>query len=189
MMIDKIHSKMVQLFHQYIIGKLHPDFFSEEFDRYESQLFPEFLSERASSVQSYGQLIMLNRQAKEASSGAMKNLKESLTRLNHYQNIAALNISEHGAKGLLSGDKHAMQEFFSNSKNVEFVRQAYRLKHSPDNLSRPFFDSALIQLDEVFNARTCAAQQSGFSTYSDGKCALISDTQTVSVLKILNTFS
>lgn len=100
-------------------------------------------------------------QAKEASSGAMANLKESLTRLNHYQNIAAMSISEHGPKGLLSGDKHAMQEFFSNSKNVEFVCQAYRLKHCPDNLSRPFFDSALIQLDEVFNARTCAASKAG----------------------------
>lgn len=46
MMIDQIHSEMVQLFHQYIVGKLHPDFFSAEFNRYESQLFPAFLSER-----------------------------------------------------------------------------------------------------------------------------------------------
>jgi len=185
MMIDQIHSAMVQLFHQYILGKLPPDSFSAEFSRYESQLFPAFMSESMSSVQSYGQLMMLTRQAKEASSGQMASLKASLTHLNHYQNTAVLSLSEHDTKGLFSGDKHEMQDFFSSTENVEFVHQAYRLKHNPDNLSRPFFDSALKQLDEVFNVRTGAAQQSGFSTYSHGKCALISDTRTPSVLKML----
>lgn len=122
----------------YIIGKLQTEFFTERFDYYESQLFPNFLSESESSVTLYGQLIRLNRQAKEASFSAMKKLKESFIRLNHYQSMAAINISEYRVEGRLSGDKNLMREFFTNSKNVEFMRQTYGLKHIPETLSRLF---------------------------------------------------
>jgi len=185
MMIDKIHSGMVQLFHQYILGRLPPDAFSTEFSRYESRLYPAFLSERLASVQLYGQLMLLTRLAKETSASPMASLKASLTRLNHHQKAASRDLSGHGTKELFSGDKHAMQNFFSNAENVESVREAYRLKHIPDSLSRPLFDAALTHLDEVFNVRTEVARQHGFSSYSHGKCALISDTQTESVLKTL----
>jgi len=185
MMIDQIHSDMVQLFHQYIFGKLPPDVFSAVFSRYESRLYQAFMSEKLSSVQDYGQLMMLTQQAKEASASQMASLKASLIRLNDYQKAAALSLFGHDPNELFSGDKHSMQDFFSSTENTESIREAYRLRHFPDSLSRSFFDSVFIQLDEVFRTRTDAVVENGFSTYSHAKCALISKTQPVSVLSML----
>lgn len=185
MMIEQIHSGMVQLFHEYILGKLPSDVFSAVFSRYESRLYQAFMAEKLSSVQDYGQLMILTQQAKKTSASQMASLKASLVSLNDYQNTAALSLSGNGSKGLFSGDKHLMQDFFSSTENTEFMREAYRLKHIPDNLSRSFFDSVFTQLDEVFRARTNAVLDDGFSTYSHAKCALISKTQPLSVLETL----